>query len=97
MASRDARSLTIRVRQLELGPFKGFEYIATLSETAQTEPFYTREVLLVDEQTNDLLTITGSPNNVAVGADWREAYRLVDEANLSLFNQIVESITVESR
>ncbi len=93
----DARSLTIRVRQLELGPFKGFEYIATLSETAQTEPFYTREVLLVDELTNDLLTITGSPNNVAVGADWREAYRSVDEANLSLFYQIVELITVESR
>ena len=95
----DARSLITRVRQLELGPFKGFEYIATLSETAQTEPFYSREVLLVDEQTGDLLTISGSPNNVTVGSgmDWREAYRLVDEAYLSLFHQMVDSIVVRSR
>jgi len=96
-SSSGDRGMLIRVRQLELGPFKGFEYIATLSKTAQTEPFYTREVLLVDEPTGDLLTITGSPNNVTVGADWREAYHLVDEANLSLFHQIVESIIVRSR
>ncbi len=98
-SSSGERGMLIRVRQLELGPFKGFEYIATLSETAQTEPFYAREVLLVDDRTGDLLTITGSPNNVAVGEGmgWREAYRLADEANLSLFHQIVDSIIVRSR
>ena len=95
----DARSLITRVRQIELGPLKGFEYISTLSETAQTELFYTREVLLVNAQTNDLLTISGSPNNVTVGErlDWREAYQSVDKAYLSMFHQIVDSIIVRDR
>ena len=89
----DARSLTIRVRQLDLGRFTGFEYIATLSESAQTEPFYARQVILIDPQTNDLLTIMGSPNNVDLsgGLDWRQAYQAVDEANLAAFQQIVDS------
>jgi hypothetical protein len=91
------RSLIIRVRQLEHGRFKGFEYIFTIPETAQTERVYGREVMLFDEQTNDLLTIMGQPNNVEVGsgADWRNMYRTIDEANLAFFHEIVESITTE--
>ncbi len=90
------RSLVTRVRQLELGRFKGFEFISTLSETAQTEHVYSREALLVDEQGN-LLTILGSPNNVEVGsgANWREAYRLIDEANLVAFHEILATIKIE--
>lgn len=93
----DARSLIIRVRQLDLGGFKGFEYISTLSDTAQTEPVFIREVILYNDQSNDLLTIMGTPNNVevSVGTDWRAVYRTVDEANLDLFHGIVESITIE--
>ena len=92
----DGRSLIIRVRQLELGRFKGFEYISTLSETAQTDHVYSREVILVDEQ-SDLVTIFGTPNNVEVGSgeDWRAVYRTIDEANLALFHEVVESITIE--
>jgi hypothetical protein len=91
-----ARSLIIRVRQLNLGRFKGFEFISTLSETAQTEHVYAREVILVDEQSN-LLTIFGTPNNVEVsnGADWRDVYRMVDEANLTFFHEIVVSMKIE--
>jgi hypothetical protein len=91
----DARSLVIRVRQLKLGRFEGIEYISTLSETAQTEPVYIRQVILFDEQSN-VLTIMGTPNNVEIGngAEWRDAYKMIDEANLNLFHQIVESITV---
>jgi len=91
------RSLIIRVRQLDLGRFKGFEYIFTLPETAQTDHVYGREVMLFDEQTNDLLTITGQPNNVEVsnGTQWRELYRTIDEANLTFFHDIVESITIK--
>jgi hypothetical protein len=91
-----ARSLVIRVRQLNLGMFKGFEFISTLSETAQTDPVYAREVMLVDEQSN-LLTIFGTPNNVEIGngAKWREVYRMIDETNLTFFHEIVESITIE--
>jgi hypothetical protein len=91
-----ARGKFIRVRQLDLGRFTGFEYIATLSETAQTEPVYSREVILVDEQSN-LLTISGTPNNVEIGsgADWHEVYQTMDEENLSIFHKIVESITTE--
>jgi len=93
----DMRSLTIRVRQLELGRFTGFEYIATLSETAQTEAVYARQVILIDPQTNDLLTIMGAPNNVDLsgGQDWRQAYQAVDEANLPIFQQILASITIQ--
>jgi hypothetical protein len=93
-----AKNLTIRVRELHLGRFDGFEYISTLSETAQTEHVYLREVILVDKQSNDLLTIMGQPNNVEVSdpAKWRDVYQSIDEANLSTFHEIVESITAES-
>jgi ketosteroid isomerase-like protein len=91
------RSLVIRLGQRALGTFTGFEYISTLSETAQTEPVYTREVMLVDEQSN-LLTIFGTPVDVRVapGTDWREAYRALDEANQAAFHQIVDSLVVSA-
>lgn len=92
------RSLIIRVRQLDLGRFKGFEYISTLSETERTDHGYAREVMLFDEQTNDLLTIMGQPYNVDVssGANWRDVYQTIDEANLIFFHKIVESISVSN-
>lgn len=91
------RSLITRVRRIQMGRFEGFEYTATLSETAQTEIFFGREILLVDTQSNDLLTIMGQPNNVEVaeGANWREVYQALDQANRSLFEGIVESIMAE--
>jgi hypothetical protein len=90
------RSQITRVRGLDFGRFQGFEYISTLSETAQTEPFYAREVFLMDDQAN-LITIFGTPNNVEIsnGAEWREVYRGIDEANLDLFHEIVESLEME--
>jgi hypothetical protein len=92
-----ARDLIIRVRQLNLGRFKGYEYIFTLPETAQTEHVYGREVMLFSEQTNDLLTIIGQPNNVEVGnpTQWRDVYRSIDEENLASFHEIIDSIKVE--
>lgn len=94
----DTRSLIIRVRQLDIGRLKGFEYISTLSETAQTSHVYTREVMLFDEQTNDLLTIVGQPINVEVsnGMNWRDVYQTIDEANLIFFHKIVESLTTSN-
>jgi hypothetical protein len=90
------RSLVTRVRQLDLGRLKGFEFISTLSATAQTDHVYSREVILMDEQSN-LLTILGNPDNVEVGnsVDWREAYRLVDQANLAAFHSIIATIRIE--
>jgi hypothetical protein len=92
----DLRSLSIRVRQLTLGQFEGLEYIATLSETAQTEPVYMRQVILFDEHLN-ALNITGTPNNVdLIGSEsWREAYQRVDEANQDAFHQLLDSLTVK--
>lgn len=90
----DARSKIIRVRQIDLGKFKGIEYISTLSDTAQTEPVYGRQIILVDDRSN-LLSIMGSPNNVEAGADWRAAYQAIDQANEVLFHQIVDSITIK--
>ena len=91
------RSLIIRVKEVDLGRFTGFEYIFTLPESAQTDHVYGREVMLFDKQTNDLLTITGQPNNVEVGngANWRDVFRSIDEANLANFHQIVDSMTVK--
>ena len=93
-----ARSELIRVREVKIGNFEGLEYISTLSSTAQTEPVYTREILLVDPQSN-MLTISGSPNNVeiAAGSDWRTAYKAVDEANQDVFHEIADSIAFSER
>jgi len=92
-----AGSLLIRVSQLNIGRLQGFEYITTLSETAQTDYFYTRSIMVFDEQTNDLLTIMGQPHNVELnnGEEWREVYRTIDEANLTFFQKLVESMTFE--
>lgn len=91
-----ARSLIIRVRQLDLGRFKGFEYISTLSETAQTDHVYVREAILADDASNSL-SISGQPANVAVSeaAKWRDDYRTIDEANLELFHAILDSISIK--
>ena len=44
-----------------------------------------------------MLTVMGTPKNIEIGdgMEWRDAYKMVDEANLILFRQIVESIIVE--
>lgn len=90
----DGRGLIIRVRALELGRWQGVEAIATLSESAQTEPVYTRQVLLTDGQ-GGLLSVFGTPSNVEIGsAGWREVYRAIDEANVEVFQQLVGSITI---
>ena len=90
------RSQIIRVRQLELGNYKGYEYIATLSETAQTDHVYSRDVVLVDDQ-SDVLTISGNPNNVEIadGTQWRDAYGTIDETNEPIFQAIVDSMAIK--
>ena len=92
---QSARGLVVRQRAFEQGRFKGIEFITTLPETAQTEPVYIRQVILLSEQ-GEVLVVMGTPNNVQVGeAGWREAYQRIDEANLPLFRQMVESIAVQ--
>ena len=87
------RSRLIRVRALTVGDYSGYEYIATLSESAQTEYFYVREVVLQNAD-GDLITILGGPSNVAVeeGANWREVYAGIDQKYLSDFYQIIDSL-----
>lgn len=92
----DPRVTITRVSQLTIGNFTGYEYIATLSETAQTERFYSREIILVDDR-SDVLTVYGTPINVEIGdsTDWRVIYQTIDEENLAFFQQIIDSITIE--
>ncbi len=80
------RSLTIRVAEVNLGNFQGLEYIATLSDAAQTERFYAREIIAFDEDLN-WLRITGFPNlvNITDPANWKNDYARVDQANLETF------------
>jgi hypothetical protein len=91
----DMRSLLIRVGEVRVGQFKGYEYISTLSDTAQTEQVYSRQAILFDDQSN-LLVLTGSPNNVWVEdvPNWREAYQKVDDANLPYFSQVLNAILI---
>lgn len=93
----EGRSLYIRVRQLQLGRFEGLEYISTNSAAAQTDRFYAHEVVLMDKQTNDLITILAQPNNVEVTdtTNWFDVYKNIDDANTPILKQIVESITAE--
>ena len=90
------RSLITRVRAVQVGGFSGVEYIVTLPDSAQTEFFYTRNVMLSDAQSN-LLSIMGNPNNVqpAEGESLRDAYQRVDAAHEQAFHNLVESIQVE--
>lgn len=91
-----ARSLEIKVRDLEVGRFKGVEYIATLSDTAQTERAYSRQMFLLDENLN-ILMISASPNNVEVAdpANWKTDFQRVDEANLETLYHVIESIVID--
>jgi len=95
-STSDLRDFVTRVRKLKLGRFEGLEYISTLSATAQTEMYYTREVVLFDEHLNTL-HITGTPNNVEIinKDNWHGTYQMVDEANKDAFYKVLESITVE--
>jgi len=90
-----ARSLVIRVREFSLGDFQGLEYIATLSDTAQTERGYLREIMAFDENFN-WLRITGSPNLVEITdpENWKDDFSRVDLANLDIFTTLAESIEI---
>ena len=90
------RSLTIRVNTITLGDFQGLEYIATLSDTAQTERGYLREIMAFDEDLN-WLRITGSPNLVEITdpENWKDDYSRVDLANLEIFTTLAESIVIK--
>ena len=91
------RDVRTRVKAIHLGRFEGVEYIGTLSESAQTEHVYTHEFLLMDKTTKDLIYVLAQPINVEVtdAANWRNAYKSIDDANSSILQQIVESITIE--
>lgn len=90
------RSQITRVRAVQVGGFSGVEYIVTLPDSAQTEFFYTRNVMLSDAQSN-LLSIMGNPNNVqpAEGESLRDAYQRVDAVHEQAFHNLVDSIQVE--
>lgn len=92
----DQRQLLMRVRQVKLGRFDGFEYISTLSESAQTEPFYARQVFLMDDRGN-VLTMMGVPNNVdpGSGTNWRAVYQMIDQQNQVIFEQILASLKLQ--
>ncbi len=87
------RSVTIKVKQLNIGKFQGVEYISASSETAQMGHFYSRIMILFDEQSNFLI-ITAAPNNVEVssGTDWRVAFQQVEQANILNLYNIVDSL-----
>jgi hypothetical protein len=92
----DGHGVMIRIGEFKIGDYLGIEYISTLPIEAQTEPIYTRQVILFDGQSN-LLSITGTPNNVdfSIAENWRDAYRMVDEANIEVFHQIARSVSIK--
>ena len=90
------RSLTIREKEITLGDFQGLEYISTLSEIAQTERVYLREIMAFDDDLN-WLRITGSPNLVVImdPNNWKDDFSRVDLANLDIFTTLAESIEIK--
>lgn len=94
--STDGHGVMIRVGELTIREFSGIEFISTLPIEAQTEPVYSRHILLFDGQSN-LLSIMGTPNNVdfSIAENWRDAYRMVDEANIEVFHQIARSVSIK--
>jgi len=95
-SSTSARSLTARVRELRRGGFTGVEFTSTLSETAQTERFFSRTAFLTDRDLNVLL-IMGSPDNVEVTdpVNWRQAYEAVDASYRDILYTLTESIQTQ--
>ena len=93
--SSTIRSLAIKVRDINLGDFKGVEYIFTLPDTAQTERVYGREIVAFDENLN-MLRIMGSPNLVTINneSNWKTDYQRVDESYQEIFRFIADSIIV---
>lgn len=92
----DSRGKLIRVGLVNLDGFEGMEFISTLSDTAQTEAVYIRQVILVNAQ-SDLLSIMGSPSNVVVneGENWREVYERIDGEYAGVFHAVLESLTIQ--
>ena len=93
--SSTIRSLAIKVRDVNLGDFKGVEYIFTLPDTAQTERVYGRQIVAFDENLN-MLQIMGSPNLVTISdqENWKADYQSVDESYQEIFRFIADSIIV---
>lgn len=90
------RDEIIRVRALGIKGYKGVEYITSLSDTAQTERTYTRQVFLINDN-YDTLTLFGIPNNVSITAEdtknWKSYYKQVDNNYLSVFRNFANSIS----
>jgi hypothetical protein len=91
----DVRDLIIRKRAIAIGQFTGMEFIFTLSDTAETERYFSRQILAFDEARN-LLHITGMPNNVDLSnpENWKDAYQAVDLAYEGIFTEVVNSIRI---
>lgn len=89
----DLRSKKIKVRNITNSGFTGAEFISTLSETAQTEMTYSRNVLLLNDN-YDSIRIMGTPVNVEVpeDSDWMTEYKKLDEMYLNDFRSIIDSI-----
>jgi hypothetical protein len=90
----DARTVTTKVRDINANGLKGVEYITTLSEEAQTEHLYMREAVLVNETTNTVVVVRGTPENVYVaeGLDWKEVYEAIDLENSAIFSEFVDDV-----
>lgn len=93
----DMRSETIKISNVKVGDFSGVEYISTLSETAQTEKVYMREVLL-QSKNGDLVRVSGSANNVeSPSTDWKSYYKKIDEQYAPIFKDVVNSIAQSAK
>jgi hypothetical protein len=92
----DMHNTTTRIRQVDQGAFLGIEYITTPAAGALTEPFLLRQIIMFNQQSNDLLVVTGQPMNVDLvdSSTWLDSYQAVDEAHLDDFRAIVGSIRV---
>lgn len=88
-----ARSKIIKLSDIAIGKFTGAEYISTLSDTAQTEPVYTREIFLINDNF-DTIRISGNPNNVDIpaGTKWQDKYQQIDQTYEPILKSLMMSL-----
>jgi hypothetical protein len=91
--SSDQRNMLIKVRDINENGFTGVEYISTLSETAQTQFYYTRSAV-VENENGQIVTINGNSENVRITDESKrfETYEEEDEKNVQHFRMILDTL-----
>lgn len=94
--SSDQRNKLIKIRDINENGLTGVEYISTVSESAQSEFYYTRSAVLQNSE-GKILIINANVENVtipenATRKDWMEIFSEADKNNIQYFRMILDTV-----